>query len=129
MPERFSLDICELLNNKLHCAWPLQNITLKIHIFFNPIFNPCFPGSLFFRFQVFQDLDPGSRSRPGFRNSLKKPIEVHFNRSKFFVLYFYDAYEVSLREKFSAKMRLIHAEQISLYNFTQLKTEQLFQNS
>ena len=88
-----------------------------------------FSRILLFTFQLFQDLDPGSRSRPCFRNRLKKPIEVHFNRSKFFVLYFYDAYEVSLRETFSAKIRLIHAEQISLYNFTQLKTEQLFQNS
>ena len=28
--------------------------------------------------------------------SLKKFIEVHFNRSKIFLLYFYDAYDVNL---------------------------------
>ena len=31
--------------------------------------------------------------------SLKKSIEVHFNRLKIFLLYFYNAYDVSLREK------------------------------
>ena len=30
---------------------------------------------------------------------LKKSIEVHFNRSKIFPLYFYDAYDVNLWEK------------------------------
>ena len=31
--------------------------------------------------------------------SLKKSIEVHFSRSKIFLLYFYDAYDVNLWEK------------------------------
>ena len=33
--------------------------------------------------------------------SLKKSIEVHFNRSKIFLLYFYDAYDVGLWEQVS----------------------------
>ena len=33
------------------------------------------------------------------KNSLKKFTEVHFNTSKIFLLYFYNAYDVNLREK------------------------------
>ena len=34
-----------------------------------------------------------------FLNSLKKCVKVHFNRSKILLLYFYDAYDVSVWEK------------------------------
>ena len=67
--------------------------------------------------------------------SLKKSKEVHFNKSKIFVLYFYDAYDVILWEKSSAEARLIDAEQISLQNFIilwkknrQRKAKELKQN-
>ena len=30
---------------------------------------------------------------------MKKSIEKHFNRSKIFLLYFYEAYDANLREK------------------------------
>ena len=47
---------------------------------------------------------------------LKKSIEVRFNRSKIFLLYFYEAYDVDLclSEKISRETRFIHAEQMSL---------------
>ena len=47
--------------------------------------------------------------------SMKKSLEEHFNRSNIFLLYFYDAYDVNLWGKKSAELRLIHAEQMSLY--------------
>ena len=39
-------------------------------------------------------------------------MEVHFNRSKIFLLYFYDAHDVSLWKKSSADVRLTHVEQM-----------------
>ena len=49
------------------------------------------------------------------KNSLKKSIEVHFSTSKIFLLYFYNAYDVNLREKkISSEAPLIHAEQMNL---------------
>ena len=48
------------------------------------------------------------------RISLKKSIEVHFNRSKIFLLYHYYANDVNMRKKNSAEIWLIHAEKMSL---------------
>ena len=39
-------------------------------------------------------------------------MEVHFNRSKIFLVYFYDVHDVSLWKKSSADVRLIHVEQM-----------------
>ena len=39
-------------------------------------------------------------------------MEVHFNRSKIFLLYFYDAHDVGLWKKSSADVHLIHVEQM-----------------
>ena len=39
----------KLLNNISHSAWSLQNITCYSQPFFNPIFIPCFSGSMFFQ--------------------------------------------------------------------------------
>ena len=52
-------------------------------------FNPLQPGVAF--------LYPLKTSENLY--SLKKPIEVHFNRSKVFLLQFYDEYDVNQREK------------------------------
>ena len=46
--------------------------------------------------------------------SLKKFIEAYFKRLKIFLLYFYDVFDVILREKSSAEVRLIYAERMSL---------------
>ena len=51
------------------------------------------------------------------------------------LLYFWDVYDVIYEKKISAEVRLLHAEQMSLYNFiilrknqwTQVKTKQLKQ--
>ena len=61
----------------------VKHDSLKSYIFFNPIFIPGFSGSRFFRVQVFQDPESGSRVQgpgsgsgsrvqgpgPGFRSS------------------------------------------------------------
>ena len=52
------------------------------------------------------------------------------------LLYFWDVYDVIYEKKISAEVRLLHAEQMSLYNFiilrknqwTQVKTKQLKQD-
>ena len=49
----------------------VKNNSLKSDIFFNPIYIPCFPGSIFFRVHVFHG------SGPGFRSSL---IKSHFKK-------------------------------------------------
>ena len=67
---------------------------------------------------------------------MKKSIEVHFNRSNIFLLYFYNAYDVICEKKNSAEVRLIPAKQMPFYEFhhfmkkeqTQLKTKQLKEN-
>ena len=41
----------KLLNNKSHCTFALLN-SRKADIFFNPIFIPCFSGSMFFWVRV-----------------------------------------------------------------------------
>ena len=51
------------------------------------------------------------------RISLKKSIEVHFNRSKIFLLYHYYANDVNMRKKNSAEIWLIHAEKMSYRKF------------
>ena len=69
----------------------IEHNSLKSDIFFNPIFIPCFSGSMLFRVQVF--LSPGfSGSRffrvwvqvqgpgPGFRSSLRRQAKRHKNR-------------------------------------------------
>ena len=43
---------------------------------------------------------------------LKKLIEVYFNRSNTFLLYFYDRYDINLSEKVSAEVRFIQTEQM-----------------
>ena len=70
-PEKFILDICELLNNKSHCPWSLfiKHNCLESEIYFNPthiystfsrihvfqglsFLGPCFSGSRFLRVRV-----------------------------------------------------------------------------
>ena len=46
---------------------------------------------------------------------LKKSIEVHVNRSKIFLLYFYDAYDVIREKKISEEVLFIHAGQMSFF--------------
>ena len=47
------------------------------------------------------------------KNSLKKSREVHFNRLKIVLLYFYGAYDVIFEKKSSAKVWLYHVERMS----------------
>ena len=54
-PEKFSLDICELLSNKSHCAWSLfiKRNSLKSDILCVQVFQgPDFSGSRFLRVPV-----------------------------------------------------------------------------
>ena len=51
------------------------------------------------------------------RNVLHKIIDL---------LYFWDNYDINLWEKIPAEVRLIHAEQMALYNFLILKKERDF---
>ena len=53
--------------------------------------------------------------------SFKKPIEENVNRLNIFLWYFYYAYDVICEGKISSKIRLIHAELISLQNFSILR--------
>ena len=55
-PQKFSLDICYYTNLLVQITLSMVFIKhnyLKSDIFFNPIFIPCFSGSMFFRVQVF----------------------------------------------------------------------------
>ena len=50
-------------------------------------------------FLMFTEIAKSNTREMLLQSSLKKSIEVDFNRSKVFLLYFYDAYDVNLREK------------------------------
>ena len=76
------------------------------------------------------------KPRMHFSNHFPKTVEV-FSVKKQLIYFIFETFMTSICEKkISAEVRLIHAEQMSLYNFivlrkkqkTQLKTEQLKQN-
>ena len=59
--------------------------------------------------------------------SFEKSIEVHFNRSKIILLYFYDAYDVSLwekkvRRKYGEQMQNIYTYRISSFYEKRVET-------
>ena len=65
-PQKFSLDFFQYTNLLVQITLSMVFIkhnSLKSDIFLNPIFMPCFSGSMFFSAQVFQGLGPGSGSR------------------------------------------------------------------